>query len=264
MNSSVMIQTRAKERRSFSFEKTVYGTALFLSGLISLYLITVMVSGKNWLPFIPAFTDSGALSLPLVACLLCTAALHIPALLRKFTKINIPQALSVVFYLFVFCATVLGEVFDFYYRVPHWDDVLHLSSGIMIGLTAGILLTYVMKEKKIPTSAPLLIAIGVFCCAVSVGVIWEVYEFVADYLLGFNMQKFMLQDGTALSGQFALMDTMKDLIADSCGAGIAAVITHFAVKRKMGWLYSYESQPNNAVALPVKDHYEPEPLRRIA
>lgn len=262
MNSDVMIQTKAKERQSFPFERVVYGTVLVLSGLIALYLIAVAISGRNWLFFMPEFADFETLSLPLASCMLGIAALHIPILLQKLVKVSIPQTLSAVFYLFVFCATTLGEAFHFYYRVSHWDDILHLSSGVMVGLTVSILITYYMKQKKISASTPLLIVVGTFCCAVAVGVVWEIYEFTADCLLGFNMQKFMLQDGTALNGQIALLDTMKDLIVDCCGAGIAAIISYSAVKRKKAWLYFYEPQDNNAVSLSVNEHQDP--LRRIA
>jgi hypothetical protein len=54
--------------------------------------------------------------------------------------------------------------------------------------------------------------------AVSVGTIWEVFEFLADQYLGLNMQK---------SG---LVDTMTDLMINATGAALAALLGYFYVR----------------------------------
>ena len=67
------------------------------------------------------------------------------------------------------------------------------------------------------------VAMFSFCFAVSIGAVWEIYEFSFDGLLGLNMQKFLLADGTPLVGRAALTDTMKDIIVDTIGALIASL-----------------------------------------
>ena len=74
-----------------------------------------------------------------------------------------------------------------------------------------------------------------FCFSVSLGSIWEIYEFSADGLFGMNMQKFMLADGTVLAGHAALADTMKDIIVDVLGSLLASVIGFFSIRKGKGW-----------------------------
>jgi hypothetical protein len=66
-----------------------------------------------------------------------------------------------------------------------------------------------------------------------IGTLWEIYEFSFDSILGLNMQKARLEDGTPLVGGAALGDTMKDLIIDALAALAVAVIGFFTnLKRK--------------------------------
>ena len=53
-----------------------------------------------------------------------------------------------------------------------------------------------------------------------------------DGLLGMNMQKFMLENGTQLVGRAALADTMEDMIVDAIGAGVMCIIGYFTLLRK--------------------------------
>ena len=64
------------------------------------------------------------------------------------------------------------------------------------------------------------------------GALWEIYEFSFDGLLGMNMQKFRLEDGTLLIGHEALRDTMEDIITDAIGALIVSVVGALTMKKK--------------------------------
>ena len=68
------------------------------------------------------------------------------------------------------------------------------------------------------------------------GAIWEIYEFTIDGLMQLNMQKYALENGVALVGRAALIDTMSDLIVDAVGAFVIAVIGYISTKYKKGWL----------------------------
>ena len=86
--------------------------------------------------------------------------------------------------------------------------------------------------------SPLFVALFAFCFAVSIGCLWEIYEFVFDGALGLNMQKFMLESGEQLVGRAALADTMEDLIVDMMGAFVMSVIGYISLKYKKGWVES--------------------------
>ena len=50
------------------------------------------------------------------------------------------------------------------------------------------------------------------------------------------MQKFALRDGTPLLGRNAVADTMQDLIVDSIGAFVIALVGYISLKYKKGWI----------------------------
>ena len=236
MEYTVSATAFAQKKKTWSPERVVYRGALAVSGLSVLYLLSVFVTGQSWLPYTSFEGAHSELTLALIQCILGTAALHVPLLIKKRLQIKMPDALCACFYVFVLCATVLGEMFSLYYRIPVWDSLLHGSSGVMIGILA---VKFLCEKGCRRILSPGLIALAIICMTLCVGVFWEIYEFAGDSLLGLNMQKCLLEDGTALVGQAALLDTMKDLMMDLTGGIIAAVSACFSLKQKKGWLYAF-------------------------
>lgn len=157
----------------------------------------------------------------------------LPSIFSKKLNIVIPSNMMILYVIFLYCAIFLGEVRSYYYEVPHWDTILHAFSGAMLGALGFSFVTLLNKTDKIPLNlSPAFVALFAFCFAVTLGVIWEVYEFTFDGVLGLNMQKFMLEDGTMLVGRIALQDTMKDLIVDSIGAALMAALGYLSLKYK--------------------------------
>lgn len=146
-----------------------------------------------------------------------------PTLLRERLPVRIPAEFLAAALLFSFAALFLGEVRDYYRRVWWWDIALHGSSGLLLGIL-GFLLVYVLNESRRMDLAmrPRFVALFAFLFAVSVGTLWEIFEFAMDQLAGTTMQKPMLGD---LSG---LTDTMWDLIVDALGAAAVSIL---------GWWY---------------------------
>ena len=175
--------------------------------------------------------------LMLVQCILGVIALILPSALTKKFSIQIPSIMYLMFMIFLWCAIFLGEIGKFYYNVPHWDTVLHAFSGAMLGALGFSFVSLLNEHKKIDFSlSPMFVTIFAFCFALSLGVLWEIYEFTFDRILNLNMQKFMLADGTPLVGAAALEDTMKDLIVDAVGALTMSAIGYISIKYKKGWL----------------------------
>lgn len=176
-------------------------------------------------------------SLMLIQCLLGIAVIHVPALFKRKFGLELPAVLYIEYVIFLYCAIFLGEVRSFYYRIPHWDVILHCFSSVMAGSFGFIVVALLNQDEHITLSlSPVFVAIFAFCFAIAIGAVWEIYEFVFDGLLGLNMQKFILPDGTVLAGQDALRDTMEDLIVDCAGALFASVSGYFSIKKGSGWL----------------------------
>jgi len=176
-------------------------------------------------------------TLMLLQCVVGVAALFLPHILYKRAGLAMPAAMLIAYALFLYCAIFHGEVRSFYYVFPHWDTILHTFSGAALGALGFSLISLLNGSESVTFRlSPVFVAIFAFCFAVSLGVIWEIYEFTMDYILGTNMQKFALESGEPLIGQEALADTMKDLIVDAIGALAVAVIGFISMKSRAGWL----------------------------
>ncbi len=157
--------------------------------------------------------------LMLLQCILGVVVLGVPAFLEKRFSFEMPNAMAIAYFIFLYCAVYLGEVKQFYYLIPHWDDILHCFSAGMLGAFGFSLVDILNKSEKTKMNLnPYFVALFAFCFAVSIGALWEIYEFAGDYLFGLNMQKYRLEDGSLLIGNKAISDTMFDIIIDTIGA----------------------------------------------
>lgn len=130
-----------------------------------------------------------------------------------------PESFELLIIFFIYSAIYLGEVRDFYFRFWWWDTFLHFISAMALGIIGFAILLMLRKKEKI-SAKPFWISLFVFSFALSMGALWEIFEFAVDQIFGTNMQK---------SG---LVDTMKDLIVDSIGALVVATTSYFYLKRK--------------------------------
>lgn len=138
-----------------------------------------------------------------------------PLALGRRLPIRIPVEYEFLAILFVFASLFLGEYRSYYERFWWWDIALHGTSGLLLGVM-GFLLVYVLNEdKRIALHMrPRFVALFAFLFAVTVGTIWEIFEFFMDQTFGTVMQKPMLGDPSGLT------DTMWDLILDVVGATV--------------------------------------------
>lgn len=136
---------------------------------------------------------------------------------------------------FVLAALVLGEWLNMYDAVWWWDDMLHGLSGVILGLI-GLLAIYFFNARHNMNLSPSFVAVFVFCFAVSMGVVWEVYEFTIDVFLEGTMQQWNMGPNAIVMGKpyqgMGLRDTMSDLIVACLGAFIAAIFSFVAFKHE--------------------------------
>lgn len=132
-----------------------------------------------------------------------------PVLFADRFKIQLPVHFFAGIVLFIFGTVYLGEAFDFYEKYWWWDVLLHGGSAVGFGLI-GFIFVFILFEGDKYAAPHWALALIAFCIAITIGAVWEVFEFAMDQVFGMNMQK---------SG---LIDTMWDLIVDIIGAGIGA------------------------------------------
>lgn len=220
-----------KDKRKFS--KILYFTVLISFIIPVIYLaIKMALIANGVLSDVRPLSDY---SLMLLECILGIVVIHIPSILEKRFSLEIPYTLNIMYLVFLYCAITLGEVRDFYYRVPHWDTILHTLSGVMLGFFGFMVIDILNRDKNTSVNlSPIFVSLFAFCFAISLGLVWEIYEYSFDGILGLNMQKFRLEDGTELIGRSALSDTMEDIIVDSLGAFAAAAygFIHLKVRQR--------------------------------
>lgn len=195
--------------------------------------------------------------------------LLLPSIMERKLNIDLPDTLEIVIILFIYSAEILGEINSFYITVPHWDTVLHTINGFLCAAVGFSMIDLFNRNERFSFKlSPLYLAIAAFCFSMTVGVIWEFFEFGCDQLLGLDMQKDYIvnqinsvafdntqtntvikiedikdviivhSDGTqqsvGLGGyiDIGIIDTMKDLFVNFIGAVIFSVIGYFFVKNR--------------------------------
>ena len=225
---------KTREKRNLG---SVFVVLVLVSFIVPAGYLLVRIIAGDIMPEGPGGRGREDYVLMLLQCLLGVAAILLPARLMRRWDVEIPRVMFLLYIAFLYCAIFLGEVRSFYYSVPHWDTILHIFSGGMLGALGFSMIAIFNNTERIPMNlSPLFVAVFAFCFALALGAVWEIYEFAADCLLATNMQKFSLDNGTALIGQAALRDTMKDLIVDALGAVGASVIGYISLKYEKGWI----------------------------
>lgn len=134
-----------------------------------------------------------------------------PLWFERLTKVRLPALLQFTFVAFVFLSMFSGEVLDMYALFWPWDDIIHFSSGILIGLGAVVWLTALVTSLKKVNIPRWLQSLFVFFVVAAVIMAWELVEFTSDQLFGTTSQ------GT-------LFDTMMDLVYGALGGAIISIL----------------------------------------
>lgn len=123
-------------------------------------------------------------------CLLSLILLLMPFVLEKKLKIDFPNTLEIIIMLFIFSAEILGEINNFYQVIPHWDSILHTLNGFLAAGVGFSLFDLLNKNVDSIKLSPFFLVLVSFCFSMTIGVLWEFFEFTADNsFLNTDMQK---------------------------------------------------------------------------
>ena len=195
-------------------------------------------------------------------CLLVLFLFLLPLFVQKNFGIELPSTLEIIILVFIFASEILGELACFFISVPNWDSILHTTTGF-ISAAFGFALVDLLNRNK-PQHfklSPVFLALVAFCFSMTVGVLWEFFEFSMDYLFHMDMQKDTVIHAFAsvtldptnsnipiyidnitdvavndrslgLDGylDIGLYDTMEDLFVNFIGALTFSIIGYFSAK----------------------------------
>lgn len=202
-------------------------------------------------------------------CALTLLLFLLPTIFERALKIDLPNTMEIIILLFIFAAEILGEIRSFYTTFQGWDTILHTLNGFLCAAIGFALVDMLNRDDKFSLSlSPVFMAIVAFCFSMTIGVLWEFFEFGMDQWLLFDMQKdtvintistvnldpaggttavavkgiqeviLVLEDGTqmplGLGGYLdvGIIDTMKDLFVNFIGAVVFSTIGYFYVKSR--------------------------------
>lgn len=194
-------------------------------------------------------------------CLLVLALFILPFFIQQNFGIQLPSVLEIIILLFIFAAEILGELECYFITYPNWDSMLHTTTGFLCAATGFALIDILNRNSRIKFQlSPVYVALAAFCFSMTVGVLWEFFEFGMDRVFHLDMQKdtvvqsitsVMLDptnsntpitiDGihsVAVNGtdlgfdgylDIGLYDTMEDLFVNFIGALTFSIIGYFYV-----------------------------------
>ena len=197
-------------------------------------------------------------------CALTLALLIVPSFIQVNLKIELPTGLEIILLLFIFAAEILGEIQAYYIRIPQWDTILHTMNGFLMAAIGFSLVDILNRNKRFSIQlSPVFVSIVAFCFSMTIGVVWEFFEFAMDKLFLLDMQKdtvlhtistvmldptggnhtVIIRDITdaAVNGEslglggyldIGLNDTMEDLFVNFVGAVVFSIIGYFYVKKR--------------------------------
>jgi len=150
---------------------------------------------------------------------------------QKKYKIRLPAKMQLAIILFIYAGVFLGEVRNYFVKYWWWDSLLHLFSGFAIGLIAFGIMYVLYKTEKVKTSL-VFIAVIIFSLSMTIGVVWEMFEFGVDHYMGANMQRArdLCPEIGACDTRLGVVDTMKDFILNSIGALFASIIGYIYLR----------------------------------
>ena len=202
-------------------------------------------------------------------CVLTLLLFMLPSMFERRLRIDLPDTLEIVILLFIYAAEILGEIREFYIAFPYWDTMLHTLNGFLCAAIGFALVDILNRtERVVMRLSPFFMAVVAFCFSMTVGVLWEFFEFSMDMLFHLDMQKdtvlqaissvaldpaggnrpvliegirdtlLVLADGSTVSlglGGYldiGIVDTMQDLFVNFIGAVVFSTIGYFFVKTR--------------------------------
>lgn len=203
-------------------------------------------------------------------CILTLILFLIPIFVDRKLNIKLPDTLEKIILIFIFSAEILGEVQNFYGIFKNWDTILHTINGFLCAAIGFSMIDILNRAEKFHSKMrPVFVGLVAFCFSMTIGVLWEFFEFGMDTFFKSDMQKdriiqtissvelnsekkndavvvnniyktvvyYIAQDGTQKEVviengylDIGLQDTMKDLFVNFIGAIVYSFIGFFYIK----------------------------------
>lgn len=230
------IRNFKEEYRKNRLKFSIY---FILRGLVILCLVLQVLKGEF---------ENAAL------CFLSLILLLLPFFIEHKFKVDLPNTLEIIIMVFVFSAEILGEINNFYGIIPFWDTMLHTLNGFLMAAIGFSLFDLLNDKLKSIELSPIFLCLFSFCFSMTIGVVWEFFEYGMDKFFSMNTQKDSIvyeleelvsdvdytlvydKNGDILEIDgyldLGLKDTIYDLFVNFIGAFVYCVFGYFYIKNK--------------------------------
>lgn len=243
-------EVRAQAKQDVRGHPLLFTTYVVLRALVLLVLVLEALKGDYYNVFL---------------CGLTLVLFMIPTFVEHRLHIDVPNTLEIIILLFIFSAEILGEIQEYYLMFPFWDTMLHTMNGFLMAAIGIAMVDILNRSRKFKVRlSPAFVALVAFCFSMTVGVVWEFFEYGMDLFFHTDMQKDtwintiysvslnpegrnvaqqVIVDSVVVNGEtwpgyldIGLHDTMKDLFVNFVGAVIFSVIgALYIMGRGKGW-----------------------------
>lgn len=243
-------EVRAQAKQDVRSHPLLFTTYVVLRALVLLVLVLEALKGDYYNVFL---------------CGLTLVLFMIPTFVEHRLHIDVPNTLEIIILLFIFSAEILGEIQEYYLMFPFWDTMLHTMNGFLMAAIGIAMADILNRSRKFKVRlSPAFVALVAFCFSMTVGVVWEFFEYGMDLFFHTDMQKDtwintiysvslnpegrnvaqqVIVDSVVVNGEawpgyldIGLHDTMKDLFVNFVGAVIFSVIgALYIMGRGKGW-----------------------------
>lgn len=243
-------EVQAQAKQDVRSHPLLFTTYVVLRALVLLVLVLEALKGDYYNVFL---------------CGLTLVLFMIPTFVEHRLHIDVPNTLEIIILLFIFSAEILGEIQEYYLIFPFWDTMLHTMNGFLMAAIGIAMVDILNRSRKFKVRlSPAFVALVAFCFSMTVGVVWEFFEYGMDLFFHTDMQKDtwintiysvslnpegrnvaqqVIVDSVVVNGEawpgyldIGLHDTMKDLLVNFVGAVIFSVIgALYIMGRGKGW-----------------------------
>ncbi len=205
-------------------KRTAAGIAAAVAGAAAVYYVLMTASPG----------EQGYLY-RLMSPVVCAVLLVAEDLFERTGALRISDGTAALMRLFAALCIIGGRAFAFYSRVPFYDKMLHTLSGILFTLTGA------ETARRSRGSSAFSAAMTGVMLSLSVGYVWELFEFAGDALFGLDSQRWSVgllgyvpDLGAWLVSDprgHAIIDTMEDMFVCLAGSVAGAVCAYVSARR---------------------------------
>lgn len=199
-------------------------------------------------------------------CLATIPFVCLPTLLSIIFKWKLNLGFYIIFSLYAL-GPLLGAVYALYYITWWWDDLLHALAGVIFAICGAYIAIILNKNGK--THYLLSALFGLFF-SMGIAVLWELFEYSADMLLGSDMQADTVVNYLATKvgrsdGGLTIFECIQNVVIDGKSLGLGGyldiglidTVSDMAVEALGGILYliyAVIDRERHPLILRIKNH----------